>query len=179
MCAVWFAVWLVHQEVLSGGGCSEETRRGWGTFNEPCNAFIDALLDLMVLPVLSVWWLSEQPCLSTDGFTGIYSSQLSPQCWSADSERVLIACPQRSRKVKEATSAISGERENVCSFNLQMNQAYLLLLSVMFWVFIPCRTCLLWTSPQGASLLWQPVSHLTPLKRLNHHTLPVAVLLNL
>ncbi|XP_030223269.1 acylamino-acid-releasing enzyme isoform X1 [Gadus morhua] len=33
-----------------------------------------------------------------DGFTGIYSSQLSPQCWSADSQRVLIACPQRSRK---------------------------------------------------------------------------------
>uniref|UniRef100_A0A667X718 acylaminoacyl-peptidase n=1 Tax=Myripristis murdjan TaxID=586833 RepID=A0A667X718_9TELE len=35
-----------------------------------------------------------------DGFAGIYSSQLSPQCWSADSQRVLIACPQRSRKVK-------------------------------------------------------------------------------
>ncbi|KAG7273133.1 hypothetical protein CRUP_005461 [Coryphaenoides rupestris] len=33
-----------------------------------------------------------------DGFTGIYSSQLSPQCWSADSQRVLIACPQRSRQ---------------------------------------------------------------------------------
>ncbi|KAM3618441.1 uncharacterized protein V6R79_020412 [Siganus canaliculatus] len=33
-----------------------------------------------------------------DGFTGIYSSLLSPQCWSADSQRVIIACPQRSRK---------------------------------------------------------------------------------
>ncbi|XP_056129296.1 acylamino-acid-releasing enzyme isoform X4 [Lampris incognitus] len=33
-----------------------------------------------------------------DGFAGIYSSQLAPQCWSADSQRVLIACPQRSRK---------------------------------------------------------------------------------
>ncbi|CAM9158341.1 unnamed protein product [Lampetra planeri] len=33
-----------------------------------------------------------------DGFTGIYTSQLSPQCWSADSQRVIIACPQRSRK---------------------------------------------------------------------------------
>uniref|UniRef100_A0A4W6F0C2 Acylamino-acid-releasing enzyme n=1 Tax=Lates calcarifer TaxID=8187 RepID=A0A4W6F0C2_LATCA len=33
-----------------------------------------------------------------DGFTGIYSSQLSPQCWSADSQRVIVACPQRSRK---------------------------------------------------------------------------------
>ncbi|KAM6924857.1 acylamino-acid-releasing enzyme-like [Xenentodon cancila] len=32
-----------------------------------------------------------------DGFTGIYSSQLSPQCWSADSQRIIIACPQRSR----------------------------------------------------------------------------------
>ncbi|CAJ1085082.1 acylamino-acid-releasing enzyme isoform X4 [Xyrichtys novacula] len=33
-----------------------------------------------------------------DGFTGIYSSQLAPQCWSADSQRVIISCPQRSRK---------------------------------------------------------------------------------
>ncbi|KAM4610100.1 acylamino-acid-releasing enzyme-like isoform 2-T2 [Polymixia lowei] len=33
-----------------------------------------------------------------DGFAGLYSSQLSPQCWSADSQRVLIACPQGSRK---------------------------------------------------------------------------------
>ncbi|XP_067448493.1 acylamino-acid-releasing enzyme isoform X1 [Thunnus thynnus] len=33
-----------------------------------------------------------------DGFTGIYSSQLSPHCWSADSQRLIIACPQRSRK---------------------------------------------------------------------------------
>uniref|UniRef100_A0A671UYN0 Acylamino-acid-releasing enzyme n=1 Tax=Sparus aurata TaxID=8175 RepID=A0A671UYN0_SPAAU len=32
------------------------------------------------------------------GFAGIYSSQLSPQCWSADSQRVIVACPQRSRK---------------------------------------------------------------------------------
>uniref|UniRef100_A0A3Q3BLE7 Acylamino-acid-releasing enzyme n=1 Tax=Kryptolebias marmoratus TaxID=37003 RepID=A0A3Q3BLE7_KRYMA len=33
-----------------------------------------------------------------DGFTGIYSSQLSPRCWSADSQRVIVASPQRSRK---------------------------------------------------------------------------------
>lgn len=39
-------------------------------------------------------------CGFTDGFTGIYSSQLSPQCWSADSQRVIVACPQRSRKVQ-------------------------------------------------------------------------------
>lgn len=39
-------------------------------------------------------------CGLSDGFTGIYTSQLSPQCWSADSQRVLIACPQRSRKVR-------------------------------------------------------------------------------
>uniref|UniRef100_A0A3B4ZH63 acylaminoacyl-peptidase n=1 Tax=Stegastes partitus TaxID=144197 RepID=A0A3B4ZH63_9TELE len=37
-------------------------------------------------------------CDFTDGFTGIYSSQLSPQCWSADSQRIIVACPQRSRK---------------------------------------------------------------------------------
>lgn len=35
----------------------------------------------------------------TDGFAGIYCSQLSPKCWSADSQRVLISCPQRSLKV--------------------------------------------------------------------------------
>uniref|UniRef100_A0AAQ4PWS1 Acylamino-acid-releasing enzyme n=1 Tax=Gasterosteus aculeatus aculeatus TaxID=481459 RepID=A0AAQ4PWS1_GASAC len=33
-----------------------------------------------------------------DGFAGIYSSLLSPQCWSADSQRVIVSCPQRSRK---------------------------------------------------------------------------------
>ncbi|KAM6977100.1 acylamino-acid-releasing enzyme-like [Aplochiton taeniatus] len=33
-----------------------------------------------------------------DGFAGIYSSQLSTLCWSADSARLLISCPQRSRK---------------------------------------------------------------------------------
>lgn len=36
----------------------------------------------------------------TDGFTGIYSSMLSHQCWSADSQRVLISSAQRSRKVQ-------------------------------------------------------------------------------
>ncbi|XP_072305930.1 acylamino-acid-releasing enzyme isoform X2 [Eucyclogobius newberryi] len=33
-----------------------------------------------------------------DGFAGIYSSQLSPQCWSADSQRIIVASPQKSRK---------------------------------------------------------------------------------
>uniref|UniRef100_A0A8C9V7I8 Acylamino-acid-releasing enzyme n=1 Tax=Scleropages formosus TaxID=113540 RepID=A0A8C9V7I8_SCLFO len=33
-----------------------------------------------------------------DGFTGIYSSFLSPFCWSADSQRVLLSCAQKSRK---------------------------------------------------------------------------------
>ncbi|XP_012681629.1 acylamino-acid-releasing enzyme [Clupea harengus] len=33
-----------------------------------------------------------------DGFTGIYSSMLSPMCWSADSQRVLISCAQRSHQ---------------------------------------------------------------------------------
>uniref|UniRef100_A0A3B3R6Q7 acylaminoacyl-peptidase n=1 Tax=Paramormyrops kingsleyae TaxID=1676925 RepID=A0A3B3R6Q7_9TELE len=36
-----------------------------------------------------------------DGFTGIYSSMLSSFCWSADSQRVLLSCPQRSRKVNQ------------------------------------------------------------------------------
>uniref|UniRef100_A0A8C8LQY9 Acylamino-acid-releasing enzyme n=1 Tax=Oncorhynchus tshawytscha TaxID=74940 RepID=A0A8C8LQY9_ONCTS len=33
-----------------------------------------------------------------DGFAGIYSSSLSPLCWSADSQRILVSCPQGSRK---------------------------------------------------------------------------------
>ncbi|KAJ8370838.1 hypothetical protein SKAU_G00108660 [Synaphobranchus kaupii] len=33
-----------------------------------------------------------------DGFTGIYSLLLSPYCWSEDSQRILLSCPQRSRK---------------------------------------------------------------------------------
>ncbi|TTC88580.1 Acylamino-acid-releasing enzyme [Bagarius yarrelli] len=33
-----------------------------------------------------------------DGFSGIYSFMLSHQCWSADSQRVLISSAQRSRK---------------------------------------------------------------------------------
>ncbi|XP_061909769.1 acylamino-acid-releasing enzyme-like isoform X1 [Entelurus aequoreus] len=33
-----------------------------------------------------------------DGFTGIYCTQLPPQCWSADSQHIIVACPQRSRK---------------------------------------------------------------------------------
>lgn len=39
-------------------------------------------------------------CVFTDGFTGIYGAQLSPQCWSADSQRIIISCPQRSLTVK-------------------------------------------------------------------------------
>ncbi|XP_013990092.1 acylamino-acid-releasing enzyme [Salmo salar] len=33
-----------------------------------------------------------------DGFAGIYSSSLSPLCWSADSQRILVSSPQGSRK---------------------------------------------------------------------------------
>ncbi|XP_008316496.1 acylamino-acid-releasing enzyme [Cynoglossus semilaevis] len=33
-----------------------------------------------------------------DGFTGVYGVLLSPKCWSADSQRVILACPQRSRR---------------------------------------------------------------------------------
>ncbi|XP_047233004.1 acylamino-acid-releasing enzyme isoform X2 [Girardinichthys multiradiatus] len=62
-----------------------------------------------------------------DGFTGIYSSQLSPQCWSADSQRVVVACPQRSRKdllvVDTSTGSITSltaqsEIGNWCLLNI-------------------------------------------------------------
>uniref|UniRef100_A0A3Q2PXR2 Acylamino-acid-releasing enzyme n=1 Tax=Fundulus heteroclitus TaxID=8078 RepID=A0A3Q2PXR2_FUNHE len=63
-----------------------------------------------------------------DGFTGIYSSQLSPQCWSADSQRVVVACPQRSRKdllvVDTSTGSITSltaksEIGNWCLLNIE------------------------------------------------------------
>uniref|UniRef100_A0A3B3WX13 acylaminoacyl-peptidase n=1 Tax=Poecilia mexicana TaxID=48701 RepID=A0A3B3WX13_9TELE len=58
-----------------------------------------------------------------DGFTGIYSSQLSPKCWSADSTRVVVACPQRSRKVCVVFTCchVQGESEigNWCLLNIE------------------------------------------------------------
>ncbi|XP_014328868.1 acylamino-acid-releasing enzyme-like isoform X1 [Xiphophorus maculatus] len=63
-----------------------------------------------------------------DGFTGIYSSQLSPTCWSADSQRVVVACPQRSRKdllvVDTSTGSITSltaksEIGNWCLLNIE------------------------------------------------------------
>ncbi|KAA0713557.1 Acylamino-acid-releasing enzyme [Triplophysa tibetana] len=44
-----------------------------------------------------------------DGFTGIYSSALSPCCWSSDSQRVIISCAQRSRKDLLVVDTSSGE----------------------------------------------------------------------
>lgn len=40
-----------------------------------------------------------------DGFTGVYGVLLSPKCWSADSQRVILACPQRSRRVEYITAS--------------------------------------------------------------------------
>uniref|UniRef100_A0A672L7T0 Acylamino-acid-releasing enzyme n=1 Tax=Sinocyclocheilus grahami TaxID=75366 RepID=A0A672L7T0_SINGR len=39
-----------------------------------------------------------------DGFIGIYSSMLSPYCWSAGSQRVLMSCAQRCHKVLQLLS---------------------------------------------------------------------------
>ncbi|XP_014862964.1 PREDICTED: acylamino-acid-releasing enzyme-like isoform X1 [Poecilia mexicana] len=65
-----------------------------------------------------------------DGFTGIYSSQLSPKCWSADSTRVVVACPQRSRKdllvvdtstgsITSLTPTVESEIGNWCLLNIE------------------------------------------------------------
>ncbi|XP_043960766.1 acylamino-acid-releasing enzyme isoform X1 [Gambusia affinis] len=63
-----------------------------------------------------------------DGFTGIYSSQLSPKCWSADSQRVVVACPQRSQMdllvVDTSTGSITSltaksEIGNWCLLNIE------------------------------------------------------------
>uniref|UniRef100_A0A673G9T4 acylaminoacyl-peptidase n=1 Tax=Sinocyclocheilus rhinocerous TaxID=307959 RepID=A0A673G9T4_9TELE len=62
-------------------------------------------------------------CLSTlcvclcvsDGFTGIYSSMLSPRCWSADSQRVLMSCAQRCRKDLLVVDTSTGEVTSLTS----------------------------------------------------------------
>uniref|UniRef100_A0AAQ5YN18 acylaminoacyl-peptidase n=1 Tax=Amphiprion ocellaris TaxID=80972 RepID=A0AAQ5YN18_AMPOC len=53
------------------------------------------------------------------GFTGIYSSQLSPQCWSADSQRIIVACPQRSRKVSSTSGKWLSDVGNWCLLNIE------------------------------------------------------------
>ncbi|CAG07332.1 unnamed protein product, partial [Tetraodon nigroviridis] len=49
------------------------------------------------------------------GFTGIYSSQLSPQCWSADSQRIIVSSPQRSRKDLLMVDINTGSVTNLTS----------------------------------------------------------------
>uniref|UniRef100_A0A8B9RIW0 Acylamino-acid-releasing enzyme n=1 Tax=Astyanax mexicanus TaxID=7994 RepID=A0A8B9RIW0_ASTMX len=50
-----------------------------------------------------------------DGFTGIYSSMLPHQCWSADSQRVLVSCAQRSRKDLLVVDTSSGQVTSITS----------------------------------------------------------------
>ncbi|XP_072538219.1 acylamino-acid-releasing enzyme isoform X1 [Salminus brasiliensis] len=52
---------------------------------------------------------------SEDGFTGIYSSMLSHQCWSADSQRVLVSCAQRSRKDLLVVDTSTGQVTSLTS----------------------------------------------------------------
>uniref|UniRef100_A0A8C2CX25 Acylamino-acid-releasing enzyme n=1 Tax=Cyprinus carpio TaxID=7962 RepID=A0A8C2CX25_CYPCA len=50
-----------------------------------------------------------------DGFTGIYSSMLSPHCWSADSQHVLMSCAQRCRKDLLVGDISTGEVTSLTS----------------------------------------------------------------
>ncbi|XP_037124119.1 acylamino-acid-releasing enzyme isoform X1 [Syngnathus acus] len=50
-----------------------------------------------------------------DGFTGIYCTQLPPKCWSADSQRIIFACPQRSRKELLAVDINTGSVTSLTS----------------------------------------------------------------
>ncbi|XP_062854625.1 acylamino-acid-releasing enzyme-like [Trichomycterus rosablanca] len=50
-----------------------------------------------------------------DGFTGIYSSVLPRQCWSADSQRILVSCPQKSRKDLLLIDTSTGQVTNLTS----------------------------------------------------------------
>uniref|UniRef100_A0AAR2JW53 Acylamino-acid-releasing enzyme n=1 Tax=Pygocentrus nattereri TaxID=42514 RepID=A0AAR2JW53_PYGNA len=54
------------------------------------------------------------------GFTGIYSSMLSHQCWSADSKRILVSCAQRSRKVFHIVSCfLESDMGSWCLLTIQ------------------------------------------------------------
>uniref|UniRef100_A0A672R8Q8 acylaminoacyl-peptidase n=1 Tax=Sinocyclocheilus grahami TaxID=75366 RepID=A0A672R8Q8_SINGR len=46
-----------------------------------------------------------------DGFTGIYSSMLSPRCWSADSQRVLMSCAQRCQSEEGSWNLLNIHRD--------------------------------------------------------------------
>lgn len=50
-----------------------------------------------------------------DGFTGIYSSQLSSQCWSADSQRIIVESPQKSNKALLMVDINTGHVSSVTS----------------------------------------------------------------
>lgn len=86
-------VWLVYKEDHLGVRCCESICRRWEVRGA----------HLTNAPFYSGHIKSVYFCDLADGFTGIYSSQLSPQCWSADSQRIIIASPQRSRKVLHTT----------------------------------------------------------------------------
>ncbi|XP_063065004.1 acylamino-acid-releasing enzyme [Engraulis encrasicolus] len=62
-----------------------------------------------------------------DGFTGLYSSMLSPLCWSADSQRVLISCPQRSRQELLVVDIATGSVTSLTSKS-DMGSWYLLTI---------------------------------------------------
>uniref|UniRef100_A0A673KGD9 Acylamino-acid-releasing enzyme n=1 Tax=Sinocyclocheilus rhinocerous TaxID=307959 RepID=A0A673KGD9_9TELE len=62
-----------------------------------------------------------------DGFTGIYSSMLSPRCWSADSQRVLMSCAQRCRKDLLVVDTSTGE---VTSLTSQSEEGSWYLLNI-------------------------------------------------
>uniref|UniRef100_A0A671SBZ8 Acylamino-acid-releasing enzyme n=1 Tax=Sinocyclocheilus anshuiensis TaxID=1608454 RepID=A0A671SBZ8_9TELE len=62
-----------------------------------------------------------------DGFIGIYSSMLSPHCWSADSQRVLMSCAQRCRKDLLVVDTSTGE---VMSLTSQSEEGSWSLLNI-------------------------------------------------
>ncbi|XP_046896530.1 acylamino-acid-releasing enzyme [Hypomesus transpacificus] len=71
-----------------------------------------------------------------DGFAGIYTSKLSPLCWSADSQRVLLSCPQRSRKellsvdtTTGAVTSLTSSKSDIGSWSLLTIERNLMVVS--------------------------------------------------
>ncbi|XP_061910683.1 acylamino-acid-releasing enzyme-like [Entelurus aequoreus] len=123
-----------------------------------------------------------------DGFTGIYSVQLSSKCWSADSQRIIVACLQRSRKNLLMVNTDTGSVTSLTS-SLDSGAWYVLTverdLIVASWSSPNCPPCLrvgflparnspdkvVWVSMEEAQLLseidWQILTFTHPSEQDN------------
>uniref|UniRef100_A0A8C7Z749 Acylamino-acid-releasing enzyme n=1 Tax=Oryzias sinensis TaxID=183150 RepID=A0A8C7Z749_9TELE len=110
-----------------------------------------------------------------DGFAGIYCSQLSPKCWSADSQRVLISCPQRSRKdlltVDISTGSVTSLTSDIGSWCLLNIERDLMVVSCSSpncppYLVLDSQEKVVWVTLEGSQMLpdigWQIMTFTPP-----------------